>query len=31
MVRHCHFVVYSCWNLGCGMIDHVVMLALEPF
>ena len=26
MVRNCHFVVYSCWNLRCCMIDHVVML-----
>ena len=29
MVRHCHFVVCSCWNLGYCMIDHVVMLVLE--
>ena len=26
-----HFVVWSCWNLGHCMIDHVVMLALEHF
>ena len=31
MVRHCHFVVCSCWNLGHCMIDHVVILALEHF
>ena len=31
MVRNCHFVVYSCWNLRCCMIDHVVMLVLEHF
>ena len=31
MVRHCHFVVCSCWNLGYCMIDHVVMLVLEHF
>ena len=31
MVRHCHFVVCSCWNLGHCMFDHVVMLALEDF
>ena len=31
MVRHCHFVVCSCWNLRYCMIDHVVMLVLEHF
>ena len=31
MVRHCHFVVCSCWKLGYCMIDHVVMLVLEHF
>ena len=31
MVRHCHFIVWSCWNLGHCMIDHVVILALEHF
>ena len=31
MVRHCHFFVWSCWNLGICMIDHVVILALEHF
>ena len=31
MVRHCHFVVYSCWNLGYCMIDYIVMLVLEHF
>ena len=30
-VRHCHFVVCSCWKLGYCMIDHVVMLVLEHF
>ena len=29
MVRHCHFVVCSCWNLGHFMVDHAIMLALE--
>ena len=32
MLRHCHcVVVWSCWNLGHCIIDHVVMLALEHF
>ena len=31
MVRHCHFVVFSCWNLRHCMIDHVVLLVLEHF
>ena len=31
MLRHCHCVVWSCWNLGHCMIDHIVMLALEHF
>ena len=31
MVRHCHFFVWSCWNLRHCMIDHVVILALEHF
>ena len=31
MVRHCHFVECSSWNLGHCMIDHVVILALEHF
>ena len=31
MLRHCHFIVCSCWNLGHCMIDYVVILALEHF
>ena len=31
MLRCCHFIVCSCWNLGHCMIDYVVILALEHF
>ena len=31
MLRYCHFIVCSCWNLGHCMIDYVVILVLEHF
>ena len=31
MLRHCHFIMCFCWNLGHCMVDHVVILALGNF
>ena len=31
MLRHCHFVMCSCWNLGHCMIDYVAILAFGHF
>ena len=31
MLRHCHFIVCSYWNLGHCMVDHVVILPLGIF